>query len=621
MGTRETAAETVYAAAASWMERGLRDDDSLFTPGRPIWTDQSLGELRERFLDRPDESKQSFLDKLERQLAGAPPAVIQLMAEVLYVHFLVVLTSDSGNEQRQLRRVLSWSRDPVSIPPELVEGLTPGLVNPGQGFHSYRPFQVAEIIEFAEEWKRMPPSQQDRLLADPWAFKDFLMALEPRSEMLRGFPNRGRAQRQALLHLLHPDTFEPIVSINHKEMIARRFDGLLGERPDDIDRAIQQIRSALEANHGSDEFDFYWPDVRRDWDPDFERKGRNQSADTENGSGHVGRLETASGNVGGASGGPQESAGPTTLAELAGQLSLPLEFLEDVEQLLEDKRQVIFQGPPGTGKTYVALQLARYLAGATRRVTLVQFHPSYAYEDFVQGYRPALDEGRPTFKLSSGALLLAAEAARAEQVEGDPEVKHFLVIDEINRGNLAKVFGELYFLLEYRNEAIRLQYSGDSGALFSLPKNLYIIGTMNTADRSIALVDLALRRRFHFVEFHPAEWPIEGLLRRWLDAHGLDEMGWVADIVDLANEQLGDDRHAAIGPSHFMNPELSAEVVERTWRHSVMPYLKERLFASAERLAEFELSTLRRKAERRAASEGDDSTLDESIPADSGSAE
>ena len=128
------------------------------------------------------------------------------------------------------------------------------------------------------------------------------------------------------------------------------------------------------------------------------------------------------------------------------------------------------------------------------------------------------------------------------------QAKHFLVIDEINRGNLARVFGELYFLLEYRDSEMDLQYSDEP---FSLPDNLYIIGTMNTADRSIALVDLALRRRFYFVEFHPDDEPVKNVLRNWLSAKA-PGMDWVADVVDAANEKLRDDRHAAIGPSYFM---------------------------------------------------------------------
>ena len=189
-----------------------------------------------------------------------------------------------------------------------------------------------------------------------------------------------------------------------------------------------------------------------------------------------------------------------SMQELAEELLLDIGFLRRIETLLEDKRQVIFQGPPGTGKTYVARKLAVRLAGSPERVRLVQFHPSYAYEDFVQGFRPTLRNDQPGFKLEPGPLLDMAERAR-----GNPGAKHFLVIDEINRGNLAKVFGELYFLLEYRDEPMQLQYSN---AEFSLPDNLYIIGTMNTADRSIALVDLALRRRFHFVEFHPGKPPV-----------------------------------------------------------------------------------------------------------------
>ena len=198
---------------------------------------------------------------------------------------------------------------------------------------------------------------------------------------------------------------------------------------------------------------------------------------------------------------------------LANDLTLPVHFLEEIRALLEDKKQVIFQGPPGTGKTYVARKLAMHLAGSEDQVTLVQFHPSYAYEDFVQGFRPTLfDNGQPGFKLTDGPLLRVARYARKH-----PNTKHFLVIDEINRGNIARIFGELYLCLEYRDSEMGLQYS--SGETFSLPCNLYIIGTMNTADRSIALVDLALRRRFYFVEFHPDNEPVNGVLRNWLKNH------------------------------------------------------------------------------------------------------
>ena len=762
MGTRIVGAETVYAAAAAWVDRGLRRDDSLFTPGRPLWASEWLGELRQRFLDSPDESPGTFFDRLERQLDGSSPEAYQLMAEVLYVHFLIVRTTDSSDELKRLKSVLDWSPDPASIPPELVDGLAPGLASPGMAFHTYRPFQVGLLIEFADQWKQLSPAERQHLLADPWAFKAFVMELELQSNLLRNRQNTPGIQRQALLHLVHPDAFESIVSVDHKNKIAAAFDGLVDGSSQDVDRKLQQIRSELEDAHDGGAVHFYSPDIRKQWDDNYQLdlwdefvKSAREYVDSgqldieENdykieigqriaqareaalgrasnwpelvknsiSSNLIHRVEIAkfrdwvddapsealsalraiwadsdtsvSERVQGfaellptsASGGaglrttlasvllmgldvreyppfrvtlfeqaytrtgykqPDENANEaalydhalgfldrfieeaserdlrlrhrldaqsvlwavltkggspevepetaTTLDQLAEKLNLPIAFLTDIERLLEDKRQVIFQGPPGTGKTFAAQEVARCLAGSDGRVTVVQFHPSYAYEDFVQGYRPALENGQPTFVLRSGPLLLAAQAARAE-----PDAKHYLVIDEINRGNLAKVFGELYFLLEYREKGIRLQYSEEPDTRFSLPDNLHFIGTMNTADRSIALVDLALRRRFHFVEFHPDAPPIKGLLRRWLSTNVAADMSWVADVVELANEQLSDDRHAAIGPSHLIKEDLSTADVERIWRHSVLPYIEERLFGSAERVAEFDLDTLRAK--------------------------
>ena len=277
---------------------------------------------------------------------------------------------------------------------------------------------------------------------------------------------------------------------------------------------------------------------------------------------------------------------PRDLQELADELLLRVDFLEEIDSLLGEKRQVIFQGPPGTGKTYVAQKIAQHLAESKERITLVQFHPSYAYEDFVRGFRPTLENGQAGFKLQDGPLLRAAQHA-----ENDQDGKHFLIIDEINRGNLAKVFGELYFLLEYRDEKISLLYQRKSGETFSLPPNLYIIGTMNTADRSIALVDLALRRRFYFVEFHPDNEPVKGLLGLWLEKNTPD-MAWVAKIVFEANRLLEDDKHAAIGPSYFMKERLNQEMVERIWKHSVLPYIEERLFGDDNQIKQFDLKTL-----------------------------
>ncbi len=298
--------------------------------------------------------------------------------------------------------------------------------------------------------------------------------------------------------------------------------------------------------------------------------------------------------------GPLGSKPASTLEDLAAELHLPVDFLQNIETLLKEKKQVIFQGPPGTGKTYVAQKLARHLAGTKDRCRLVQFHPSYSYEDFVRGYRPTLlDSQQPGFELKDGPFLRIARKA-----EQDPDGNYFLIIDEINRGNLAKVFGELYFLLEYRDTAMNLMYQGEDESAFRMPGNLYIVGTMNTADRSIALVDLALRRRFAFVDFATDTEPVKGLLRRWLAANDLAGMDWVADIVERANEKL-DDHHAAIGPSYFMRRELDDAAIERIWKHDVLPYVEEHLFGQRGRLGEFALDAIRRTRDPTGGEPGD----------------
>jgi 5-methylcytosine-specific restriction protein B len=270
------------------------------------------------------------------------------------------------------------------------------------------------------------------------------------------------------------------------------------------------------------------------------------------------------------------SLSPVT-AELAASLFMDAAELEKIRDLLRERRQVIFYGPPGTGKTYLATRLARHLTedGA---VKLVQFHPSYTYEDFFEGFRPSPGgDGSLTFTLRAGPFRDFAEVAAA-----NPSTAYILIIDEINRANLAKVFGELYFLLEYRDSSISLQYSPDKE--FTLPQNLFIIGTMNTADRSIARIDTAMRRRFSFVELDPRIPPVQGLLARWLSFNNLPNEP--ARLLDELNRRLG-DADAAIGPSYLMKPSVYArpDGLERVWQYEIMPLLED-LFYGQRDLAE-----------------------------------
>jgi len=254
--------------------------------------------------------------------------------------------------------------------------------------------------------------------------------------------------------------------------------------------------------------------------------------------------------------------------------------LEELIEAVEANGQIILAGPPGTGKTWIAEHVAKYLTNdEPLRSHTVQFHPSYSYEDFVEGLRPVLKEGAISFQRTNGLILEIVE-----EMEGTDDV-FVLVIDEINRANVPRVFGELLYLLEYREESIRLQLNSE----FSLPQNLKIIATMNTADRSTRSMDSALRRRFELFECS-ADYRI---LDRFYKANdhtcefqGLIE-GFRAMNVALS-ERL--DKHHTIGQSFFMRNHLTARDARRVWSRQVFPLIEDYFFDQQDILAEFDRS-------------------------------
>ena len=578
MGTRilREGAEKVYSAAQEWVEQALRRDGSLFTPGEKIWSREWLGELHRRFLNNPDESRASFDEKLRLQLDGSPQEVYQLMAEVLYIHLLIADNMTHSTKQSRINQVLGWGPSRVEIPPKFIESLGRGILNPGTAFNTYRPFQVGLIIEFVEQLKGKAADEREQLMNDPWKFKAFLMEMSPVSNLLRNNQNTPRIQRQALLHLVHPGTFEAMVNTQHKENIAKAFAKFAQPTEEDLDRRLEQIRLAIEPKYGSRDHFFYMDSIRTQWDSAYK---------------------------------PEPLSPPEDLwSHLAQELLWQPEHLQEIIEDLQEKRQVIFYGPPGTGKTYVAREIAKRCKLNGGDFEIVQFHPSYSYEDFVQGFRPKLINGQPGFDLVDGPLRRIADKAKKNR-----ESTFILVIDELNRGNVAKVFGELYFLLEYRNEEVRLQYGGD-GEGFSLPDNLWFICTMNTADRSIALMDAALRRRFYFAPFFPDEAPIKGLLRQWLVRENQDTLA--ADLVDEANKKL--DRDMGIGPSYFMRSgqTLDETRVSRIWERAVIPYVEEQFFGETDKLAEFRFDRLKQQLDGSALTGGESTGQTDTAQAD-----
>lgn len=241
--------------------------------------------------------------------------------------------------------------------------------------------------------------------------------------------------------------------------------------------------------------------------------------------------------------------------------------------LLEAKYNVILQGAPGVGKTFAAKRLAYSIMGQkdTSRVAMVQFHQSYSYEDFIQGYRPS----REGFELENGVFYKFCKEA-----EEDNERPYFFIIDEINRGNLSKILGELMMLIEKdkRGEKIKLLYSNE---WFTVPQNVRIIGMMNTADRSLALMDYALRRRFAFFDFTPA-FSSEGFKNYMAEKNSSKLEKLVAVIETLNNvissdESLGDGFR--IGHSYFCtDDEITDEWLKSVVEYEVIPLIREYWF-------------------------------------------
>ena len=244
-------------------------------------------------------------------------------------------------------------------------------------------------------------------------------------------------------------------------------------------------------------------------------------------------------------------------------------------------RNVVLYGPPGTGKTHIASRVAAALTEEVERTPegawkLVQFHPSYSYEDFVQGMRPDLKQSQLRYEMRKGPFLSLCEVA-AE----DPDNFYVLVIDEINRGDPARIFGELLFALEYRGQPVDLALGGQ----LVVPPNVVVIGTMNSVDRSVALVDYALRRRFAFVRLDPEPDAI-----RRVRGHSADTKR-AALVLGRLNAWLTArlDREHVIGHSFFLNPVIDLAqpgALDAIWQDDLLPLLEEYFVGDREALEE-----------------------------------
>lgn len=244
--------------------------------------------------------------------------------------------------------------------------------------------------------------------------------------------------------------------------------------------------------------------------------------------------------------------------------------------VLKRKKNIILQGAPGVGKTFAAKRLAYAMMGEKdkERIEFIQFHQNYSYEDFMMGYKPTENGG---FEMQYGVFYRFCKKA-----ENNPEKDYFFIIDEINRGNMSKIFGELLLLIEkdYRGTSSKLAYQNLN---FSVPENLYIIGMMNTADRSLAMIDYALRRRFSFFDMEPG-FDTDGF-KEYQEKLGSDKFNALIECIKELNNEIADDpslgKGFCIGHSYFCGlqaDECTQELLEGIVEYDILPMLSEYWF-------------------------------------------
>ena len=496
-----------------WRERCLLEDGSLLFDDEQVWTPENLALLYHNVIEAPLEDERSFLEKYREQLQGSRELVV-LGAEAMAVYYLFVWIGavTAQTKRERLNEVLSWAGEQLDADSALWRAFAEGIGHPGQYFLVRMELQIGFIVDFARRLKEQPVERRREILDDPWQLRDFMDAGTD-EETTPGM-------RHVLLHLLQPDYYERIASGAHKQSIASTYAGFVGDGVTDLDEQLLAIRERLEEllQRRREQVDFYEPPLEGTWG-----------------------------------------------AGRAGDGSDPLDALELQKQL------VIF-GPPGTSKTYEAKQLAKQIIrrAAMRQwgpvayferqdeleqivqshVRRLQLHPAYSYEEFIRGLR--LREGKTVYE--DGYLLRLVEEINKETTTSDqqPALPWVLILDELNRADLSRVFGEAFSVLEDRDSAVELPGAEPDKPISTLrlPEHLFVIGTMNLIDQSLEQIDFALRRRFLWQRssFDAARLA-EVLPELWQETETGGRYGW---------DRISDEMQTFIERATSLNEQIAA---------------------------------------------------------------
>jgi len=529
---------------------------SLFLDDEHLWTEERFQSLIDAYVKQPDMSDRGFYDKLTSQLAACEALDVALMTEVFWIVQLGPTNLTAPVKLSSLKRI--WNmQSAVPFPDNSVflsKDVLSGLGSGGPGYNLFLPLELVFAVEAFGEFVAKPRSERELLLNDAQDFAAWLTSIPS---------GKGRQFYHVLCHVFFPDAFERVFSQSHKNKAARAhkvWTSALGESRPKLDAALLDLRKRLERLYPG-KVDYYAPPVGT----------------------LIKQQDAPAGDKQGIT--PTSGEDLSDLSQLSVQESNPgydAEVAPNAKPTLRLADNLILYGPPGTGKTYEMQARMQEAFDNGEDFSFVAFHPSYSYEDFIGGLRPVStkDGVGIVVEFQKGPFLELCEKAHA-----NPTEQFTLFIDEINRANVAKVFGELITLIEPSKRVIAGSQPNDTGAWvtlpglaqrFGVPDNLNVVATMNTADRSIAMMDIALRRRFRFQECPPEPERIDPQMVGAID---------LSALLQRLNDRLEYllDRDHAIGHAVFMGIKSLTDLQE-VLAQRVIPLLQEYFFEDMEKV-------------------------------------